>query len=411
MFYGWYIVFASYLAVLSSMPGHSFGMTMFLNSWKDEFNLEKINFSWLWLIACIASGVLTSFFGFLIGKLGSRKILPLISILYILVLVGLSFIQEIYQLGILISLTRLLGPEVIMLICQTTIAKWFKKNLAKVISTITWIEMIFMAAPIIINLSIINYGWRNTYRIIAGVNCLLLLPINFILIDSPEEKNCLPDGIKIPQLSNNIDQEIGLNLEETKAYHNPLYWFLVIANTIFGLFWSGFNIFAPDIIGLNNTDAGIYLFLPITITIFIGATIGGIILDKLDKIQSLTYCTIIKVMLSILIILSSYIEGNILMIITYGIIYGLVIGQWVTSMGTIYAKIFSTKDLAEIQGISFSLAVISAGLGPILVSYSKFIWGTYTIFCWVIGTSLIGIAIFFVWILCFYYYYLPAIIG
>ena len=52
--------------------------------------------------------------------------------------------------------------------------------------------MIFMAAPIIINLSIINYGEK--YIQIIGVNCLLLLPINFILIDL---EKIVTDGIKI----------------------------------------------------------------------------------------------------------------------------------------------------------------------------------------------------------------------
>ena len=410
MFYGWYIVFASYLAVISSMPGHSFGVTMFLDSWQEDLNLSKINFSWLWLIACVASGILTVIFGFLIGKFGASKIMPLVSIIYLAVVIGLSFVEEIYQLGILITLTRLLGPEVIMLICQTTIAKWFDKKLGKVISSITWIEMIFMAAPIAVNAAIISLGWRNTYRIIAGLNCLLLIPINLVIVDSPEKKNCLPDGEERPTIDNEIDPE-GVTVEDSKAYYNPMYWMLVLANTLFGLFWSGFNILAPDIIGLSNTDTAMYLFLPVTITIFIGATTGGYILDRIDRTQTVIYCTILKFLISILIILNSYIEGDTNFIITFGVFYGFIIGQWITCMGTIFAKLFSKKDLAEIQGISVALAVISAGVGPMLIGYTKLVWGSYVILCWILGLLIFGIGCFFVWALTFYYYCLPAIIG
>lgn len=416
MFYGWYIVFASYLAVISSMVGHSFGVTMFLNSWQQEFNLSKIDFSWIWLIACVLSGLLTFVFGFLIEKFGASKILHLVSIIYICVISSLSFVQEIYQLGILITLTRLLGPEIIMLICQTTIAKWFDKKLGKVTSTITWVEMLFMAGPIAINACIINFGWRNTYRIIAGLNLLLLIPINLIIVNKPSDKNCLPDGNYLTR--NNIQTDVETPDVETpdvetpdvktpdvktpdvetldvetpdvetqtanKAYYNPLYWILIIANTLFGLFWSGFNIMAPDILGLTNTETGLYLFLPITITLIVGATMSGLLIDYFDKIKIIIYCIILQVFLSILIIVSAYLV-NTNDVIIFGIFYGLVIGQWITCFGVIFAKIFGVQDLAEIQGISVAFAVISSGVGPVLMSYSELAWGGYHVYCWIIG--------------------------
>ena len=78
-------------------------------------------------------------------------------------------------------------------------------------------------------------------------------------------------------------------------------------------------------------------------------------------------------------------------------------------MGTIFAKLFSTK-IYEIQGISVALAVISAGVGPVLIAYTKIVWGGYVILCWILGL-LIWYRMFFVWALTFYYYCLPAIIG
>ncbi|WP_337957771.1 hypothetical protein [Guptibacillus spartinae] len=72
IFYGWYIVIVAAIAVFFSGPGQTYGVSVFIDYYIQEFGWSRSLVSGIYSTATLAAGLLLFLVGRLIDKLGQR---------------------------------------------------------------------------------------------------------------------------------------------------------------------------------------------------------------------------------------------------------------------------------------------------------------------------------------------------
>ena len=390
--YSYLVLFLNCLAIISTTPGHSFGINMFIENWKKDFNTNSLVINSIWTVASLISGVFVINLGKVIDKLGAKKVLNILYPLYILCLFLIGFSGNIYILGTLICFMRILGPESIGTISYIILCKWFSKNKGKVFSLLAFLDTIFIISPAFINILIEQFNWRITYLILASIIFIFLLPNIILISDSPEKY-----GLQISNENQDSDND--------KAYKDiikdVIYWLIILNNFVFGFFWSGFNINATDIFYLNanfsKSNTANLIFIPITIGVLIGSFLIGILIDKINNKYKLFLFSFCFFMFSLIIYLYTIISNS-LTIIVNSFIYGVFIGINVTNTSVLLPCMYGYKDLAKIQSLHNGLILFSTGTGSLLFSFIKYLYGNYNFIFYLISLLLCfdSLLIFFV---------------
>lgn len=390
--YSCIILLLNCLAIISTTPGHSFGINMFVDNWIKDFKTNSIIISSIWTIASLISGIFVIYLGKIIDTFGAKKVLNITYPLYIICLFLIGLSNNIYMLGTLICFMRILGPESIGTISYVILCKWFSKNKGKVFSLLALLDTIFIISPAFINILIKQFNWRITYLILASIICLFLIPSIFLISDNPEKY-----GIEISNQSQDSDNDKSFK----QIIKDIIYWLIVLNNFVFGFFWSGFNINAADIFNINanfsKSDTANLVFIPITIGVLIGSLLIGLFIDKINNKYKLFLFSFCFIVFSLIIYLYSLISNSITIIIN-SLIYGIFIGINITNTSILFPCLYGYKDLAKKQSLHNGFILFSTGIGSLLFSIIKYFYNSYNLIFYVISLLLCfnSLLIFFV---------------
>ena len=104
----WILLISNIFSNFSTIPGHSFGINMFVKYWIEDFKISNFYISVLWLFSCIISGIYTSYIGKIVDKYGVRKTSCILYPLYMICLYSMSFVYNIYIFSLIFCLIRIL---------------------------------------------------------------------------------------------------------------------------------------------------------------------------------------------------------------------------------------------------------------------------------------------------------------
>ena len=130
-FYGWYIVLASAVIMGYNSFLYIYGFTSFINPIIATFGWSYSQIALAITVRSATVGVLNPFIGALADRWSARKLLIIGAIIMgigYFVLSRISGIALFYTAYVIIWLG---GALAIQLVPQTTIARWFRKNLGK----------------------------------------------------------------------------------------------------------------------------------------------------------------------------------------------------------------------------------------------------------------------------------------
>ena len=213
-FYGWWIASAG--AFLNFFTGGTFnyGFTVFFNPIRETFGWNAATTSVAVSLRGVETGGLDPVVGFLVDKVGPRKLM-----LFGWSIVGLGFILmsrinslwTFYGTFIIITTGISFGSSVVT---HTTITHWFRKKRSRAMSIVfIGTGLSGVLAPLIA-LSINHYGWRETLFIIGIAAWAIGLPLSLLFRRNPEQYGYLPDGEISPERSRAED----ISLLETPSH-------------------------------------------------------------------------------------------------------------------------------------------------------------------------------------------------
>jgi len=194
IFYGWWMVAAA--VVLNLVAGGSFvySFTVFFNPIRNTFGWSAAVTSVAFTLQRFESGLLEAAAGFLVDRVGPRKLM-----LFGWGAVGLGFLM----MSQVESLWAFYGSFLIMatgmsfavfIVIFSTLAHWFEKKRSRAMTVVVTGFGASGALVPLVAMSVNNLGWRETLVMVGIGLWLICLPLSALMRHKPQQYGYLPDG-------------------------------------------------------------------------------------------------------------------------------------------------------------------------------------------------------------------------
>jgi MFS family permease len=272
----------------------------------------------------------------------------------------------------------MLGQGSLGLVSQNVINQWWVRRRGTMmgISGVLVGLLGLGGFPIIINQLIPIYGWRWTYILLGMALLALMVPVGLIFFrDRPEEFGLQPDSAQDLTDPTAALTEIEEVWTLTEARRTPTFWvasigLALIAMLSTGLFFHMVSIFEDN--GLSATIAA-SVFFPIALTTALVNLGGGVLIDRIPT-RFLLVASLFGLALSLM--MAQYLNN-----VAAAIIYGIMLGVTTSLMGlvnnVIWAIYFGRQHLGSITGLTTTILIAGAALGPMPLGVAHDLLGSY----------------------------------
>lgn len=396
-FYGWVVVAAGTLGVLSSIPGQTMGVSVFTPRLMEALSLSSTQLSIAYAIGTVGSGLLLVLAGRLIDQFGVRRAMVVVCICYPLTLLFLAStgisaeaVSSILGSGshtavamavitIGFFLLRFIGQGLSALVPRVMIGKWFerRRGLAVGVSGI-FVSFGFGYAPVFLNTLVHAYGWRGAYGALA---LMVGAGMGFVAWafyhEQPEDFGLLKDG-RHPESGEEphpLDLVRDFTLREARRSYE--FWVYSLGLASQGLIMTGltFHILAiAEQAGLTEKQ-GLSIFLPMAMISVVTNLSAGWVGDR----TKLKYLLMLQMATLTLGTVSTAKFGSFpwrCMVIAG---FGMAGGLFGNLMGVAWARFYGTLYLGAISGQNMSIMVIMSAGGPLLFAASFGMTGSFSV--------------------------------
>jgi len=196
IFYGWIIILIAFIT-LGMAFGVWYSFSVFFLAIVEDFGWNRADTSSIFSVFIFSHAVMGLITGYLQDRFGPRIVIPLGAFLLAFALLLTSHAHQLWQFYVFYGVCAGAAISLIGFISHSAfVPKWFerKRGLAVGLAMSGIGFGMLLLVPLIEQL-ISAYGWRSTYRYMAGAVLLTIAPLNFIFARySPADLNLLPDG-------------------------------------------------------------------------------------------------------------------------------------------------------------------------------------------------------------------------
>ena len=188
----------------------------------------------------------------IMGSLMRKAKLSLLAAGSVIVIAGgLLAVSMAHSMGLLYLAWTLIGASVsVTLLLPVLVGNWFADKLGLATGIVAAIASVGAAIfnPLVSSL-ITHIGWRASYRAMAIVILIVLVPVAFLLRYAPQEGQ-QPYGADRIQKNDLATPAAGANdgLTFRQALHSPLFYLILLASALFSSFSSVFQQVIPHLI-------------------------------------------------------------------------------------------------------------------------------------------------------------------
>lgn len=221
-----------------SGPGQTYGVSGFIDPMINSLGWSRTRISGLYSAGSMTASFGMIFVGQLLDRYSARLVLTIVTILFGLVLIGMSRINSEIEAYLGFSAIRTLGQGSIMLITTTMVAMWFVRLRGRVMAIAMMGTALSQASfPPLIQYLINHLGWRDAWVALGIIVLVFLLAPVFILVRrSPEAIGLLPDGDLKPSSKDDSDLAPKTTIEEPKwtlgeAIRTRSFWLILVVGS------------------------------------------------------------------------------------------------------------------------------------------------------------------------------------
>ena len=387
IFYGWWIVGVGvFLLTLQSLSVFR-GMGVMLVVLQKEFSWSRTQISLGTLFGRVEGAALGPIEGFLVDRIGARR---MILVGFAIMAVGFflfSFIQNIWQfyaVFIIITLGSGLGG---WLAIMSVINSWFKrKRSIAMAGAMSGINIAGFFLPLYA--IAMESDFRMTAVILGGILLVVVVPAVKIIRNSPEEMGLLVDG-EIPEkdIKTNVDPDTCIGIVNQsyedpeftvgQAIRTPVFWILTVAHISSTISIATLSLhLTPRLtdMGLTLTTAS-YIETTYSVVALPSLFISGWLGDKVSKKYLITLFLVLQGISTFVLAFASGLGFAIL----FAILYGIAFGGRIPLMTSIRGEYFGRKAFATIMGWSMLPNGILMAIAPVWAGWMFDSYGSYTI--------------------------------
>ncbi|WP_218932094.1 MFS transporter [Adhaeretor mobilis] len=382
-FYGWTMLPLAMLILVASSPGQTFGFAFFNPHFQEALSLSTTQLSSVYLIATLLAAVPLSYLGALTDRFGMRNSILATVVASSAGCLLLASANHVAVLCVCFFVMRLLGPGMMVLLANNTLAAWFDRRLGKA----TGAMQLSMAGAVAIvpagMLRLIHlYGWRQAYVIIGCSVAALLLPVVwFFYRESPAEMGQRPDGSAAdsdpgPQVlpgvpAGKVAPSISYSSAELtlrEASRTAGYWVLIGATATWAMIGTGLVFHMEALFAERGIHATTMQLAPTMLALGMAVMqlLGGALADGV-AIRWLLMFALSGIGASCLAVMVSSSGSGLLAAFT---LYGFSQGLMSVIAGTAWARFFGRAHLGKIRGTAITSAVAASSVGPLVLGVS-----------------------------------------
>ena len=368
-FFGWYIVFGGMVIQLWFAFSWFYGIQIFFTPIVNTFGWSRAVISGAFSLQRLEGSILSPIEGFLVDRIGPRKIMLPGIIIAGLGLVGMSYLQSMWMFYFLVLFISA-GFGAAMGVPRTwTVVQWFRKKRGRALGIMSSGAAIAGPMVFIIVWLVEETGWRGAFTILGIATWIVCIPLVLLFRAKPEQYGQLPDGEDIPESSSLLeatsDEEESLSVME--ALQTRSFWMLTLLWAAQTMGTNGMAIHQIpyfESIGFSKNEAASVLALFTGLSVF-GRLGGGWAMDRFNPrivLAGLMACQALAFL--ILANITSYWQ-----IFPYALLFGTAFGGMMPARGVIISTFFGTKNFGALQGLSQTGTVIGGVIAPVLMGF------------------------------------------
>ena len=396
-FYGWMIVAVG--AVTQFFQGiASQGFATYMGLLQAEFGWTKAALSGPRSVTQIEGAILGPLEGFLVDRLGPRKVAAvgiLISTLGF-VLFGLMNSYLTYYISSIV-ITLGIGLQG-LLVLSVTVNNWFnrKRTIAQSIMGLGYSMAGVIGVPVLVLLQE-QMDWRASAYITAAFVFVIGMPFVMMLRDKPETIGTVPDGEVINEKS--TDAPIvtgGYDFSLSESLKTSSFWFLAVGQAIsnLGILGAQLHMFLhlEEDVGIERNTVAL-VWTVASLSNIPARLLGGFFGDRFPKNVLLGVSnTLMAGAVYILAVTDSEV-----MAFTFAVIFGIGWGMRTPVLNAIQGEYFGRVSQGVIRGWMQSLGLPIIIAAPVVVGHMRDIQGTYLYaFSLMAGVMVIGSILLFI---------------
>jgi MFS family permease len=409
IFYGWWIVLATNIICMLGFGTWLYSFGVFFKPMAAEFGWTRAMVSLAYSLRNIEGGIASPIVGWAVDRYGARIVIIIGAIISGGSFCLMPIVDSLWKFYIIYGVLLSAGMSGMLYIpAWTVIAKWFKKRLTRALGILGAGAGFggFICAPSAAYL-ISLYGWRAAFVVFGFVIWIVVIPLAFIVKNSPEEIGLRIDG-ETPEERNqdDIPAETAVNGSKTpaptevdftlkQALASSTFWMLCLAFFFQGVSHSTVTVHLVPFL----TDVGIS---PIKAAASIGSltlvsVIGRIGFGFLGDYFSKRYLFIVTYVFMGVGMIVLMFTKTMDMVYLFIFLFGVGFGGNVPLMPAIRAEYFGRLSLGKIQGFMNPVMMLAGAIGPPVAGYVFDNSGSYYYSFMVTGvlTFFAAVAMFF----------------
>ncbi len=381
VFYGWWVVGASFLIALYQAGVVFYGFTAVFEPIADEMLWSYTQISLAASLRGLETGLLEPLVGILVDRWGPRRIIfsgVFITAIGLILLSRLNNLAMFYGAFLIIAIGISCSTTAVLM---TAVANWFKNRVGTASGiAVSGFGFGGLMVPVMVGL-IAAHGWRWTMAALAVGMVAIGLPLSLLFRHKPEQYGSVPDG-QVEDLAklnhgSSLPLAAEVNIGGKQALRSATFWRMALAFTIHGvLVTAAITHLMPYLssIGIKRSVSGLVATaVPLT---SIGGRLGiGWLGDKIDKRRVLALS--FAMMGLGLLCFSQASSHSIWLLVSFVILFGIGYGGGNSSRPALVREYFGRANFGAVFGLLMGINMIGSMVGPFLAGWVFDNWHSY----------------------------------
>jgi len=386
LFYGWWIVGASFLVLLVTVGIGLYAPPVFLVPLQHHFGWSRAAIAGGSALGALKAGIIGPLVGGWIDRYGSRKVMTFGALLMASGFGLMSMLRALWQLYAL-NLIGAIGIACVAWIpTQTLISNWFtrKRGMAMGV-TLAGIGFGGLTIPPLTGFLIAEFGWRVAFAVLGSLILVIVVGVTLAVVRSqPADLGLLPDGeAPSPEErrgdpidgSGEVAEVPGLSLSE--AVKTGAFWLLSMGHIL----WTFGSMSLVGHLPAFLTDQGFAQKVAVGFPAFaIGISVAGrlsfgVLADRFTKRGIMSLAMVLQV----LAVFCLFRVDSFGALPVFAIFFGMGLGGGAVLIPLLIGECFGLRAFGKVLGLVMISATLGAASGPVLTGRIFDVTGSYTL--------------------------------
>jgi MFS family permease len=384
LYYGWWIVAASFSILRITVGIGLYGPPVFLVPLQDHFGWSRAAVAGGSAVGALTVGVVAPLVGVWIDRYGSRKVMTIGALVMGCAFCLFSAIQSLWQLYAL-NVVAAFGISCVAWIPnQTLISNWFSQKRGQAMGiTLAGIGFGGLAMPPLAGFLIAEFGWRVAFGSLGSLVLLIVVTVTLAVVRSrPEDMGLLPDGEPLgsrektgaPTHGNPEDAGApGLSLGE--SLRTGAFWILCLAHVLWTFGSMSLIGHLPAFLtdqGFESPRAAGYLAFAIGLSV-VGRLSFGFLADRFTKRWIMCGALVLQA-LAVLCLFRVHSFGA---LPGFVLLFGMGLGGGAVLIPLLIGECFGLRAFGKVLGVVTISATLGAAAGPVSTGRIFDVTGSY----------------------------------